>query len=104
MRELRPSPQRPEGCFRSLLLVTCPYLCLAKALVPDLQPTDSGDAKYRRVHLGRTCYSFGYQHTMTKAPLGELQLADQQLMAEAPWSRLAVHDRQQTKLLQHPGI
>src|SRR4030095_6491555 len=24
------------GCFRSLLLVTCPYLLLTKALVPDL--------------------------------------------------------------------
>jgi hypothetical protein len=25
-----------SGCFRSLLLVTCPYLILTKALVPDL--------------------------------------------------------------------
>ena len=25
-----------ERCFRSLLLVTCPYLILTKALVPDL--------------------------------------------------------------------
>jgi hypothetical protein len=25
-----------RGCFRSLLLVTCPYLILTKALVPDL--------------------------------------------------------------------
>jgi hypothetical protein len=33
-------------CFRSLLLVTCPYLYLAEALVPDLEPTRIGYAKF----------------------------------------------------------
>jgi len=32
-------------CFRSLLLVACPYLYLTKALVPDLDPTRIGYAK-----------------------------------------------------------
>ena len=40
------SNQSLAGCFRSLLLVSCRYLCLAKALVQDLQPTNSGDAKF----------------------------------------------------------
>jgi hypothetical protein len=34
------------GCFRSLLLVTCPYLYLTKALVPDLDPTRIAYAKF----------------------------------------------------------
>ena len=67
MRELRPSPERPEGCFRSLLLVTCPYLSLTKALVPDLQPTNSGDAKYRRLYHYLN-FTLAYQQLMADAP------------------------------------
>jgi hypothetical protein len=34
------------GCFRSLLLVICPYLYLAKVLVSDLEPTRVGYGKF----------------------------------------------------------
>jgi hypothetical protein len=34
------------GCFRNLLLVTYPYFLLTNALVPDLEPTRIGDAKF----------------------------------------------------------
>jgi len=33
-------------CFRSLLLLISPYLYLAKALVPDLEPTRIGYARF----------------------------------------------------------
>ena len=51
VRKDESSRMATSGCFHSLLLETCPYLCLAKALVPELQPTNSGDARYRRAHL-----------------------------------------------------
>jgi hypothetical protein len=41
------APRFPNaGCFRSLLLVICPYLYLAKAVVPDLEPTRIGYGKF----------------------------------------------------------
>ena len=55
-------------CFRSLLLVTCLYLCLAKALVPDLQPTNSGDAKYQRAHLHRSTLHLSSTNNLRKHP------------------------------------
>ena len=37
-----------DRCFRNPLLVTCPYVYLTKALVPDLEPTRMGYSKIRR--------------------------------------------------------
>lgn len=59
---------RMIGCFRNLMLVTCPQLVLAKALVLDLELTKIGDAK------------LGCSLLLTKS----LHQLDQQFMTEVP--------------------
>jgi hypothetical protein len=46
IRTPRRRRRRLLRCFRSLPLVTCPYLYLTEALVPDLEPTRIGYAKF----------------------------------------------------------
>jgi hypothetical protein len=38
--------EQVDGCFRNLLLVTCPYLLLIKALISDFESARIGDAKF----------------------------------------------------------
>jgi hypothetical protein len=45
------------GCFRSLLLVTCPYLLLTKAFVHDLKPIRIGDAYSAVTYCDLTFYT-----------------------------------------------
>ena len=39
------------GCFRNLLLVSCPYVTLIKALIPDFESTRIGDGKFGGKHI-----------------------------------------------------
>jgi hypothetical protein len=55
------------GCFRSLLLVICPYLSLTKALAADLEPSRVGDVKIWRQYIAVKILH--WTSLMTEAPV-----------------------------------
>jgi hypothetical protein len=56
-----------KRCFRNSLLVTCRYLPLIKALIPDFEPTRIGDAKFDGNILQSSSLRKSCQQLMTEA-------------------------------------